>query len=937
MRVYEVAKEFDVSADLLIQLFRKMGVSARSEASTVTEVDVSKLRARLERERRAGHEDTEEAIESVLEEKQTTGRRRRRRRTPAAEAEETEEDTTADVAADAAEAMAAEAAEKAAERGAEVVTTGGDESKDTTVVVESPGPVEPSEEELAAAAPAAAGEAEEVAEQTEPAGPEAEVEEPEEEEAVTAEAAEDQAVDIEAEAAEEVAEEVEEAEEPEEDLEAAQAEQEEAPAAEKAAPRKKKKKAKAPPKVSEGMPDIPAPAASAGPGGQVRIQAEGYTSDGRRKRKKGKKRRKQPDKEAVQDNVQRVMAELKSGGGTTKKRRRSRDTAEERQEKEEEAERQAAEEAQTVRVNEYLTVAELSELIDQSSTEIISSAFKNLGLMVTINQRLDFDQIELLLDEFGYRAVREEEYGTEPEATVVEDAPEDLQPRPPVVTVMGHVDHGKTKLLDYIRRANVVAGEAGGITQHIGAYHVTLDDERSLSFLDTPGHAAFTAMRARGAEVTDIVILVVAADDSVMPQTVEAISHAKNAGVPLVIAINKTDLPAADAGRVRQQLLEHEVVVEEFGGDVLDAEVSALKGEGVDDLLDKVLLQAELLELKANPDRPGQATVVESQLDVGKGPVATVLVTNGTLRVGDSFVCGLYDGRIRALLDERGNTVEAAGPGVPVQVLGMPGVPEAGDLLVAMEPDRAAEISNTRQRLDREKQLRIKSTGVKLTDISKMLAEGETSQLNLVIKGDVNGSVQALSDSLEQLSNEEVEVEVIHRGVGAINESDVLLAASAEAVIIGFHVRPDANARAVAERENVDIQVYNIIYEAVEEVSSALEGMLTPGEREVMLGAAEVRQLFKVPRVGTVAGCYVTEGVIDRGARVRVVRGGIEIYDGTLGSLKRFKDDVREVREGFECGLNIEGFNDVKTADVIECYRVEEVARTLAEATAEGA
>ncbi|MGH7444782.1 MAG: translation initiation factor IF-2, partial [Longimicrobiales bacterium] len=481
--------------------------------------------------------------------------------------------------------------------------------------------------------------------------------------------------------------------------------------------------------------ETPAPAASAGPGGQVRIQAEGFTPDGRRKAKdKKKKKSRRVDEAAVQENISRVMAELKGG---SKKRRHRREEAPSRAEAEAQRQRKAQEEAETVRVNEFLTVSELAELIDVPATQIVASAFKNLGLMVTINQRLDFDQIELLLDEFGFRAVREEEYGGDMLEDEVVDAAEDLQPRPPVVTVMGHVDHGKTSLLDYIRRTNVVAGESGGITQHIGAYHVELGDGRSVAFLDTPGHAAFTAMRARGAEITDLVILVVAADDSVMPQTKEAISHAKNAGVPIIVAINKVDLPGADPTRIKQDLLQHEVVVEEFGGEVLAADVSAKKGTGVDELLEKVLLQAELLDLKANPDRPAQGTVVEAQLDVGKGPLATVLVTNGTLRVGDSFVCGHFDGKVRALLDERGRTVAQAGPSIPVQVLGISGVPQAGDVLLAMDADKASEIAGTRQRLDREKQLRIKSRGVKLTDISRLLAQGQTATLNLIIKGDV--------------------------------------------------------------------------------------------------------------------------------------------------------------------------------------------------------
>jgi translation initiation factor IF-2 len=635
----------------------------------------------------------------------------------------------------------------------------------------------------------------------------------------------------------------------------------------------------------------------------------------------------------VQENITRVMTELKTGG---KKRRHRREEAPSRVTMEAERQRRAAEEATTVRVNEFLTVAELAQVIDVPATQIVASAFKNLGLMVTINQRLDFDQIELLLEEFGFQAVREEEYGGDLlEHDEEVDRDEDLVSRPPIVTIMGHVDHGKTSLLDYIRKTNVIAGESGGITQHIGAYHVVLPDGRLITFLDTPGHAAFTAMRARGAELTDLVVLVVAADDSVMPQTIEAISHAKNAGVPIIVAVNKIDLPGAEPARIKQDLLQHGVVAEDFGGDVLAAEVSAKQGTGVPDLMEKILLQSEMLDLKANPDRPAQGTVVEAQLDVGKGPVATVLVTNGTLRVGDSFVCGHYDGRVRAMLDERGNAVPQAGPGIPVQILGISGVPAAGDHMVVMEAERASEISGTRQRLDREKQLRIKSRGVKLTDISRMLAEGKTATLNLIIKGDVDGSVQALSDALLQLGTSEVKVDVIHRGVGAINESDVLLATSAGAIVIGFHVRPTGEARQVAAREGVDIKLYSIIYEAVEDVRAALEGMLAPEEKEVLLGVAEVRQLFKVPRVGTVAGCYVTEGIIDRKSRVRVVRDAVQIYEGVLGSLKRFKDDVREVREGFECGLNVEGFNDIKVGDHIECYRVESVARTLAGAAGE--
>lgn len=973
MRVYEVARELNVSADTLIHLLREMGAAVRNEASKVDDAMVARLRARFERERRAGHENVEDLVEAVLEEAQTTTRRRRRRRREEPVVEPA--DSSASPAADAAEAIAAEAAEEAAERGAAIVTTGAEEPTGVTAVVETTpaDAVEAVEAEVAEEViePAAA-------EVAEPVAAEAAVEEKAEEEAPPVEAAEaEEAPRREEEVAAPVAEEAEPAEErpaPEPVAEKPEAEAEPekpAPVAERPAPKpvapkpaapKPAAEPRAPKPVAEGdegaerrrprrvteglrLPPRPAaeragggappPAASAGPGGKVRIKAEGFTSDGRKKKERRKKRQRRVDQEAVQENVSRVMAELRTGG--TKRRRHRREEPSARQEREAERVRLEAEEAVTVRVNEFLTIAELAELIDRSPTEIITSAFKNLGLMVTINQRLDFDQIELLLEEFGFRAVREEEYGAElAEEEEAEDRPEDLVSRPPVITVMGHVDHGKTSLLDYIRKANVIAGESGGITQHIGAYHVTLEDGRSLTFLDTPGHAAFTAMRARGAEVTDIVVLVVAANDAVMPQTIEAISHAKNAGVPIVVAINKVDLPVADPLKVKQQLLQHGVMVEEYGGDVLAAEVSAKTGLGMGDLMEKILLQAEMMELKANPERNAQGVVIEAQLDVGKGPVATVLVTNGTLRVGDPFVCGLYDGRVRALLDERGNAIEAVGPAMPAQVLGISGVPQAGDTLVGMDPDRAASIAQTRQRLEREKQLRIKSRGVKLTDISKLLAEGETAHLNLIIKGDVDGSVQALSDSLEELSTDEVQVEVIHRGVGAINESDVLLATTSGAIIIGFHVRPSADARAVAEREGVDIRLYSIIYEAVEDVQAAMEGLLQPEEKEVLLGVAEVRQLFRVPRIGTVAGCYVTEGVIDRRARVRVVRDGIQIYEGELGSLKRFKDDAREVREGFECGLNVEGFNDIKVGDLIECYRIEEVARTLAGSAGEG-
>ena len=645
------------------------------------------------------------------------------------------------------------------------------------------------------------------------------------------------------------------------------------------------------------------------------------------RRKKGK--RGAVDQEAVDANISKTMATMRGAPSRRSPSDMRRGT---REELEAVRAAEAERERKTVRVNEFITVSELAQILKAPATQIVAFAFKEMGLMVTINQRLDFDQIELIAGEFGYQAVREDAYQAEETGASAEaDLPEDLVPRPPVVTIMGHVDHGKTSLLDFIRKANVVAGEAGGITQHIGAYHVQVPGGKMITFLDTPGHEAFTAMRARGAQVTDIVILVVAADDSVMPQTIEAISHAKNAGVPLIVAINKIDLPQANPQKVKQELLQHGVVLEEFGGTTLSTEISAKKGTNVNQLLDQVLLQAEILDLRANPNRRAAGAVVEAQLDAGKGPVATVLVQSGTLKVGDDFICGMYSGRVRALLDERGKSVKSAGPAIPVQILGFQGVPMAGDQLLVVEDAAAArEVAQRRERLDREARSRRGTRGgVTLEDFMAQAAAGVAHTLNIVIKADQGGPAEALADSLIGLSTGEVKVEVIHRGVGAITESDILLARTAGAVIIGFHVRPDNNARTAAEREGVEIKLYRIIYEAVADVRAAMEGMLRPEEREVVLGEAEVREVFKISRIGTIAGCSVRSGVINRQGRVRVIRDGVEVFDGTLASLKRFKDDVREVREGFECGLGVENFNDIKVGDVIECYRTEEFARTL--------
>jgi translation initiation factor IF-2 len=591
-----------------------------------------------------------------------------------------------------------------------------------------------------------------------------------------------------------------------------------------------------------------------------------------------------------------------------------------------------------IRVNEFISVSELAGAMKVPATQIVQFAFKELGLMVTVNQRLDFDQIELIASAFGFEAVREDEYAAQAEADQVEEAPESLAPRPPVVTIMGHVDHGKTSLLDYVRKANVVAGEAGGITQHIGAYNVTLPGGREITFLDTPGHQAFTAMRARGAQVTDIVVLVVAADDQVMPQTIEAISHAKNAGVPMIVAINKIDLPSANVAKVKQDLLQHNVVLEEFGGNTLAAAISAKKGTGVDTLLEQVLLQAEILDLKANPNGKVHGTVLEATLDPGKGPLATILVQKGTLRVGDNFICGKFSGRVRALYDERGKPVKEAGPSIPVQILGFEGVPAAGDTFaVVTDAVEAREIAQKRQRLEREAQNRRTARGGTLEDFSRALKEGEVSTLRIIIKADQGGPAEALADALAQLGTGEVRVDVVHRGVGAITESDILLAKASGAIVLGFHVRPDSNARSAAEREQVDVRTYRIIYEAVEDVRNALEGLLKPEERETVLGEAEVLQLFKVSKVGTIAGCAVRSGTIQRTAKARVTRDGVSVYTGSLSSLKRFKDDVREVREGLECGIGIENFNDLKVGDRIESYRMEEVKRTLSASAAGGA
>ncbi len=590
-----------------------------------------------------------------------------------------------------------------------------------------------------------------------------------------------------------------------------------------------------------------------------------------------------------------------------------------------------------VEIEVPITVKEYAELVKKSGNEIIK-ALMGLGLMAGLNHSLDEDTIIMLSDEIGVeveiknRAKDEEEdiekllYG--PVGPEIVDREEDLELRPPIVTVMGHVDHGKTSLLDYIRKSRVVEREAGGITQHIGAYQTTVN-KKKITFIDTPGHEAFTAMRARGAQVTDIAILVVAADDGVMPQTIEAINHAKAANIPIIVAINKIDRPAAQPDRVKQQLAEHGLVTEDWGGDTICVPISALKGENIDELLEMVLLVAEMEEFKANPNRPAEGVIIESKLDKGRGPVATVLIKNGTLKVGDPLLAGPVSGRVRAMFDDKGKQVKAAPPSMPVEVLGFSNVPNAGDFVQVLEDEKEArQIAERRKEYLQEKSLNADSR-VSLEDLYKQIQQGEIKELNVIIKADVQGSIEALRDSFLKLGNEEVSVKIIHSGVGAISETDVNLASASNAVIIGFNVRPDSMARKTAEKEKVEIRTYRVIYQAIEDLKDALSGLLDPELKEEVIGRAEVRDTFRIPGVGVVAGLYVTEGIINRNAHVRLLRDGVVVFEGNIASLKRFENDVREVKEGYECGLGIEGYNDVKIGDELEIYIIKEIKRTL--------
>ncbi len=642
--------------------------------------------------------------------------------------------------------------------------------------------------------------------------------------------------------------------------------------------------------------------------------------------KRKRKRKPKVDSEEVGQSVQETLRSMDQGNVRVRQRRR-RARRQQRAEERLNIQIEQEEKDREIRVTEFVSTGELADLMGVQVTEIISMLLSS-GMMVSINQRLDADTIAYVADEFGCTVEFITEFGAD-DIEVIEDDPEDLKSRAPVVTVMGHVDHGKTSLLDYVRNASVAAGESGGITQHIGAYKVILDGDRVVTFLDTPGHEAFTAMRARGAKVTDVVILVVAANDSVMPQTIEAINHAKAAGVALIIAINKIDLEQADEQRVMKELSDYNVLVEQYGGKVQCASVSAKTGEGIDDLLEKVLLEADLLELKGNPKRHAQGIVIESRLDRGRGNIATVLVQNGTLKVGDPFVAGVYGGRVRAMFDEWDNRIKSVGPSEPALVLGLPGQPTVGDQLAGVENEsEAREIAQRRQQIWREQKMR-QYKHVRLEDIGRRMALGDFSELNLIIKADVGGSVEAISDSLHKISTDEVAVSIIHAGVGAITESDVMLASASDAVIIGFQVRPTAGARAAAEREEIDIRTYSIIYDAIEDVRDALEGLLTPEETEKITGVAEVREVFKVPKIGSVAGCYISEGRIRRSDTVHVLRESIVIYKGRLASLRRFKEDVREVVSGYECGIGVENYNDIKVGDQIEAFEMVQTKRTL--------
>jgi len=635
----------------------------------------------------------------------------------------------------------------------------------------------------------------------------------------------------------------------------------------------------------------------------------------------------EPSAEEVQKQVRETLEKLQGKSSKGKGAKYRREKREQHREQTEKDLQQQEAESKILKVTEFVTASEVATMMDVSVTQIISACM-SLGMMVTMNQRLDAETLSIVADEFGY----EVEFVTadiEEAIEEVEDKPEDLVSRAPIVTVMGHVDHGKTSLLDYIREENVIAGESGGITQHIGAYGVQLENGQKIAFLDTPGHEAFTAMRARGAQVTDIAIIVAAADDDIMPQTKEAISHAQAAGVPIVFAINKIDLPAANPEKIKEGLAGMNLLVEDWGGKIQSHDISAKVGTGVKELLEKVLLEAELLELKANPNKPAQGTVVEAFLDKGRGYVSTILVQAGTLKVGDYVLAGKNSGKVKAMHDERGNDVEEAGPSTPVSILGLDGAPQAGDKFNVFEDEREAKsIAAKRTQLQREQSVRTQRH-ITLDEIGRRIALGDFKELNVILKGDVDGSVEALTDSFQKLSTEEIQVNIIHKGVGAITESDVLLATASDAVIIGFNVRPMGNARQIADKEEIDIRMYSIIYDAINDLKDAMEGMLSPEFKEEITGTAEIRETFKISKIGTIAGCMVTNGKIFRNSGIRLIREGVVIFTGELTSLKRFKDDAKEVSKGYDCGMQVKNYNDIKEGDVIEAFQEVAIKKKL--------
>ena len=638
-------------------------------------------------------------------------------------------------------------------------------------------------------------------------------------------------------------------------------------------------------------------------------------------------KKEEPTEEEVQKQIRETLEKLQGKSNKSKGAKYRRDKRVQHRQKSEEELAQIEAESKVLKVTEFITVGEVATMMNITSTEIISACM-SLGIMVTMNQRLDAETLSIVADEFGYE-VTFEKAELEENIEEVEDLEEDLAPRAPIVTVMGHVDHGKTSLLDYIREENVIAGESGGITQHIGAYGVTLDGGQKITFLDTPGHEAFTAMRARGAQVTDIAIIVVAADDDIMPQTKEAISHAQAANVPIVFAINKIDKESANPDKIKEALAGMNLMVEDWGGKVQSHDVSALKGTGVKELLEKVLLEAELLELKANPNRAAKGTVVEAFLDKGRGYVSTILVQNGTLKMGDYLLAGKHSGKVKAIFNERGVSLEEAPPSTPVSILGLDGAPQAGDSFYILEDEREAkQIAAKRTQLLREQSVRTQRH-ITLDEIGRRIALGDFKELNIILKGDVDGSVEALTDSLQKLSTGEIEIKIIHKGVGAITESDVLLASASDAIVIGFNVRPMGNARVIAEKEEIDIRSYSIIYDAINDIKDAMEGMLSPEMREEITGNAEIRETFKISKIGTIAGCMVTTGKIYRNSGIRIIREGVVIFTGQLTSLKRFKDDVKEVSKGYDCGLQVKNYNDIKVGDVLECFQEVAIKKSL--------